>query len=684
MIHILDQVTANGIAAGEVIERPASVVKELVENALDAGASRLAIEIAQGGIKLIRVADNGSGMETSDAKLAFARHATSKIQRLQDLDTLSSMGFRGEALASIAAVSRVSLLTRTLTQEQGYFLQLEAGQVLEEGPKAANIGSIFEVRDLFFNTPARYKFLKRDSTEAAYVQDLVEKFSFSRPDIAFSLMKDGTQSFISPGDGKLLSAIYTVWGSESAEAALALDNEFEGIRLQGYISKSSHSRKNRSRQIFLVNGRIIHSLLLRTAIDKAIQGHFVKGNFPELILKIDMPATMVDVNVHPQKTEVRFADEQKVFRAVYHTLQACLAAHTGIKDISSSSQLPDLADATSPHKQAPKGSAPSMQPSLERENSQTIPRQTQLQMQDLITSAPDVNESSDEVRSEHASYSEDGQHHISTSDQSRYNHSSDPAFPFSNQLADGRTKAKPEEALQNSSSAYQERLAPQEQAAVFAEAKANSGYQAGLDQLRPDLQELASARIIGQVFNTYLLLEAGDNLLMIDQHAAHERILYEKLRAERQQFALEAPSQSLLQPLSLKFSPLEITHALEQAEDIRRMGFDFEEFGQDCLVLRAIPVEFSHAGLNAESAFRAIVEEAGQRRLDEEERLDEILHTTACKAAVKAHDILSLHEMQKLLQDLLQLEDPFHCPHGRPVILRLAATDIEKFFNRIV
>ncbi len=683
MIRILDPVTANGIAAGEVIERPASVVKELVENALDAGASRLSIEIVQGGIKLIRVADNGSGMEASDARLAFARHATSKINRLEDLDTLSSMGFRGEALASIAAVSRVSLLTRSLGQDQGYFLHLEAGEVLEEGPKAANIGSIFEIRDLFFNTPARYKFLKRDATEAAYVQDLVEKFSFSRPDIAFSLMKDGTQTFVSPGDGKLLSAIYTVWGSDSAEAALTLDNTFEGLKLQGYISRSSHSRKNRSRQIFLVNGRMIQSPLLRAAVDKAIQGHFVKGNFPELVLKIEIPASMVDVNVHPQKTEVRFSDEQKVFRAVYHTVQACLSANTGIKDIKSPSPFPGLTETNKKADQDTKVQASSTHASLEGEKEQSIPLQTQLQMRDLMTSRPQETSVNSEMRSEHAIHVAGPGHHNSTNKNKGYdNHIGSLSTSTKRPSDDLATRNS--EKLHDLDPVLQERLAPEEQAAVFAESSIKSEYQTDLGQLRPDLQELASARIIGQVFNTYLLLEAGDNFLMIDQHAAHERILYEKLRSERQHLPLEAPSQSLLQPLSLNFSPLEIANALDQADEIRKMGFDFEEFGQGCLVLRAIPVEFSHAGVNAESAFRAIVEEAGQHRLDEAERLDEILHTTACKAAVKAHDILSFREMQHLVQDLLQLEDPFHCPHGRPVILRLSATDIEKFFNRIV
>ncbi|MDD7402174.1 MAG: DNA mismatch repair endonuclease MutL [Eubacteriales bacterium] len=674
MIHILDAVTANGIAAGEVIERPASVVKELLENALDAGASRIAVEIVQGGIKRIRLVDNGSGMEPADAKLAFARHATSKLSRLEDLDRLQSMGFRGEALASIAAVSRVSLLTRTAEQDQGYFLRLEAGEILEEGPKAANIGSIFEVQDLFYNTPARYKFLKRDATEAAYVQDLVERFTFSRPDVAFSLMKDGTQSFVSPGDGQLLSAIYTVWGSESAGAALPIDHEFSGIKLQGYISKSSHSRKNRGRQVFLVNGRIIQSPLMRLAVDKAIQGHFVKGHFPELVLKLDLPSTQVDVNVHPQKTEVRFADENSIFRAVYHTLQDCLASHTGFKDIG---QLTSTGPQAAPHLES-KASARKGESSLDSRDG-TIDNPSEGQ-----TSSPGHNGDNHAILSRR-NYQVTGPDHDGSIAQVTSQNSRQIALNLEEEISAGPIReAKQTTSPLASGQAYQERLKPEEQALFFAETESLDVSASDQDKLSPDLQALASARIIGQVFNTYLLLESGPDLLMIDQHAAHERILYEQLRADRRSSSLRIPSQPLLQPLSLKFSPLELSHALDQADEIRKMGFDFEEFGQDCLVLRALPVEFSHAGLNPERVFRAIIEEAGQTRLDEEGRLDEILHTTACKAAVKAHDILSFNEMKQLIHDLLKLEDPFHCPHGRPVILRLSAKDIEKFFNRIV
>ena len=670
MIHILDAVTANGIAAGEVIERPASVVKELLENALDAGASRIAVEIVQGGIKGIRLVDNGSGMEPADAKIAFARHATSKLSRLEDLDRLQSMGFRGEALASIAAVSRVSLLTRTAEQDQGYFLRLEAGEILEEGPKAANIGSIFEVQDLFYNTPARYKFLKRDATEAAYVQDLVERFTFSRPDVAFSLMKDGTQSFVSPGDGQLLSAIYTVWGSESAEAALPIDHEFSGIKLQGYISKSSHSRKNRGRQVFLVNGRIIQSPLMRLAVDKAIQGHFVKGHFPELVLKIDLPSTQVDVNVHPQKTEVRFADENSIFRAVYHTLQDCLASHTGIKDIA---QLTSTGPQSTPHLE----SRP-----IARKGESSL--ETTDNLSEGQTSLLDQNRDGYNITSRR-NYQTSGPDQDDSIAQIASQNSRQISINLDEEYSPGPIReTKQTSSPLASGQAYQERIKPEEQALFFAETQSLDVFATEQDKLSPDLQALASARIIGQVFNTYLLLESGPDLLMIDQHAAHERILYEQLRADRRSSSLQIPSQPLLQPLSLKFSPLELSHALEQADEIHKMGFDFEEFGQDSLVLRALPVEFSHAGLNPERVFRAIIEEAGQTRLDEEGRLDEILHTTACKAAVKAHDILSFNEMKQLVHDLLKLEDPFHCPHGRPVILRLSAKDIEKFFNRIV
>lgn len=653
-IQILDINTANGIAAGEVVERPASVVKELVENSLDAGASRIKVEIEQGGIRRIRVADNGTGMSPDDASLAFQRHATSKLRTLKDLHALSSMGFRGEALASIAAVAKVELLSREEDAEAAYYIRLEAGEVIEEKAASSAVGSIFTVEDLFFNTPARYKFLKRDSTEAAYVQDLLEKLAFSRPDVSFSFYKDGKEVFHSPGDGKLISLIYTIWGKESAAAAIPLAGEIEEIKTEGFISKSSHARRNRARQIFIVNHRVIQSPMLKVAVDKAIQGFFVKGNFPELILKIKVPAPLVDVNVHPQKIELRFAEESKVFRSVYHAIRDALAASSGIKDVNLLK---------------PEKTSSESHMDLNKSPQEAVVNPVQRTFSDLYI-RPDEEKEKKAFK--------DGN--------------------LSNPL--------------NLPNAFKTRLPAQEQAAVFAEInrfatektkddlapkaeefeqlgnlslKENSPhYVADNPSTNPELAELASARIIGQVFNTYLLLEGDDKLMLIDQHAAHERILFEELREARRREQEGSAVQLLLTPLNLRFSPLEMEKALHYAEEIRKMGFDFEEFSDNSLILRGVPKEFSNKSLDPERAFRMIVEESCAKGLNEDERLDEKLHTVACKAAVKAHDILSYQEMQVLIQRLLTLEDPFHCPHGRPVVIRFTRDELEKYFSRIV
>lgn len=635
VIHILDSLTANGIAAGEVIERPASVVKELVENALDAGADTIRVSAEGGGIRRLRVVDNGRGMSAADVRLAFLPHATSKLQTLDDLETLHTMGFRGEALASIAAVSRVSLTSRQRDAERAFRLAMEAGSVSSEGEVGAAYGTTVEVEDLFFNTPARYKFLKRDQTEAAYIQDLLERLSFTRPDVSLALERDGKESLLTPGNNDLLSVLYTVWGKATAEAALSIQAAEENIQVSGYIAAPPQSRKNRSHQLFIVNGRVIQSALLRAAVDQAAKERFVKGTFPELVLALQLPGSLVDVNVHPQKAEVRFAAEQSVFRAVLHALQGALAA--GGEKISEIATLPaGMRPAATVD--APSTLSPPLPPAQPEQQSSLL-----------------------------------------------------------------RGAAQPEEAKQEMplSTAYFERLAPREQVLYFQEASQLSCtpaadttgkvkaevFAAGCrpEPSRP-VSALLHARLIGQVFNTYLLLEDGDRLLLVDQHAAHERILYEKLlRGLTSSTQQQVPVQPLLEPVVLAFSPLEMEAAEREAEAIAALGFDFSRFSPRELVLRGVPATADPGSLDPGRAFRAIVEEALTGPLQkQQERLREAYHTVACKAAVKGHDVLSYAEMQALFRDLQGLEDPYHCPHGRPVILAIGTSAIERYFERLV
>ncbi|MCI6603531.1 MAG: DNA mismatch repair endonuclease MutL [Clostridiales bacterium] len=642
LIHLLDPQTANGIAAGEVIERPASVVKELMENALDAGAGSIHCDIEQGGIRLIRVSDNGRGMSKEDVDLAFLPHATSKLSSLSDLEDLRSMGFRGEALASIAAVSRVRLCSREKEASAATEKRVEGGKLFPSQSCSSAVGTSVEVRDLFYNTPARFKFLKRDATEAAYIRDLVERLAFTRPDVSFRLVKDGQEQLMTPGDHQLNSVVYQVWGAASSAAMLEMDAAFGDILVRGLISRPDHSRKNRARQIFIVNGRVIQSSLLRAAVDQAIAGHFLKGSFPELVLIFDLPGREVDVNVHPQKSEVRFADERAIFSAAYHCIQGTLSEASGFTEAALSAEKAGPGEKAFREFPHAAGSGQSSQPSAgaaestypfsgEKAFSLAEPQQRQVNFLPQLQSQ--MNQPGENA-------------HVNTG----------------------------------------ERLHPEEQAASFSALKPPEQPEVGFEDDPSEVSRLLRARLIGQVFNTYLLLEEGDDFLLIDQHAAHERILYEKLlRHQEDSRGKKNPSQPLLTPLQIRTSALEREALLDRKDEIERMGFDFEPFSDSSFVLRAVPQSLGREPvIQAEAAFRTIIELALDPNFDFSRQEAELMHSMACKAAVKAHDILSYDEMCELLKQLQGLRDPYHCPHGRPVILRLSRKDIEKMFRRIV
>lgn len=642
LIHLLDPQTANGIAAGEVIERPASVVKELMENALDAGAGSIHCDIEQGGIRLIRVSDNGRGMSKEDVDLAFLPHATSKLSSLSDLEDLRSMGFRGEALASIAAVSRVRLCSREKEASAASEKRVEGGKLFPSQSCSSAVGTSVEVRDLFYNTPARFKFLKRDATEAAYIRDLVERLAFTRPDVSFRLVKDGQEQLMTPGDHQLNSVVYQVWGAASSAAMLEMDAAFGDILVHGLISRPDHSRKNRARQIFIVNGRVIQSSLLRAAVDQAIAGHFLKGSFPELVLIFDLPGREVDVNVHPQKSEVRFADERAIFSAAYHCIQGTLSEASGFTEAALSAEKAGPGEKAFREFSHPAGSGQSSQPSAGAAES-TYP------------------------------FSSEKAFSLAEPQQRQVN--------FLPQL-----QSQMNQPGENTHVNTGERLHPEEQAASFSALKPPEQPEVGFEDDPSEVSRLLRARLIGQVFNTYLLLEEGDDFLLIDQHAAHERILYEKLlRHQEDSRGEKNPSQPLLTPLQIRTSALEREALLDRKDEIERMGFDFEPFSDSSFVLRAVPQSLGREPvIQAEAAFRTIIELALDPNFDFSRQEAELMHSMACKAAVKAHDILSYDEMCELLKQLQGLRDPYHCPHGRPVILRLSRKDIEKMFRRIV
>ncbi len=658
MIHVLDPVTANGIAAGEVVERPASVVKELIENSLDAGASIIHCNIEQGGIKKIIITDNGMGMSEEDAKLAFKRHATSKLNKLVDLDSLTTMGFRGEALASIAAVSKVTLRTRQIGSEKGFEIKIEAGKIIHAVQVGCPEGTQIEITDLFFNVPARYKFLKRDATEQGYISDLIMRLALARADVSFRLTAKGKDLIHTPGNNNLLSAIYVLMGRETAEAMIEVDYETDSIHVNGYVTSTQVVRGNRGRQVLFVNGRSIQSKTITAAINEASKTWFMKGKFPSLVLNLSIPLNLVDVNVHPQKTEVRFWDEKKIFHAIYHALRKAWEENSEIiKGEIISKKFDAIEPVKIEHEQKDFPINESHDLSIDH-SIHLEPKNQKLKQIDLSQINPQISTGDSLIK--HDQIPKDKQDYkkndISISDQPR----------------------------QYDQSAFTERVEPQEQGKLFLQQAEKCQTQNDSVNNHSELAYLLEARLIGQVFKTYLLLEYEDQFIMIDQHAAHERILYESLH--EQYMANKNSSENrqiLLEPITLELNQMEMALIEENIESILQLGYEIDIFGEKTLIIRSVP-DTKAGKIDIKASFEAIVDSLVDGSFFQADKRDELLYTVACKAAVKSHDNLSYQEMKKIIEDLLSLKNPFHCPHGRPLIITLTRKDLDKLFRRIV
>ncbi len=629
-IQILDTQTANSIAAGEVVERPASVVKELVENALDAGASVIHAEIRQGGVSLIRVTDNGCGMDETDAQLSFARHATSKIRTIEDLDQIRTMGFRGEALASIAAVAKVRLETRRLGSDNGTLVEIAAGDLLTCRPAGCPEGTTITIENLFFNTPARFKFLKKDSSEAAAVADTLERIALARPDVSFRLVSQGTELLHTPGNNDLKSAIFAVFGREAAATSLPVDHQQSPVIVRGFIGTPEAARNSRTQQCFYVNGRLVRSRAVSAAIDEAYATHLMKRKHPLAILMVDVPTPLVDVNVHPQKMEVRFWDEQSVFRAVFHAIQNTLQANGSIVD----GAKPDTAIQP---EQASLTKVSYQQPELALETSGLA----------IVAEPRSVSESG----SVPASGTAPGSAPVSAS-----GHGSILVDHANIDLRNNVVMSKPAD----------EMTAPPAQTLPD----------------KKSINSLRSARLIGQLFQTYLLLEHGEDLLLVDQHAAHERILFEQLVA-RHRARGPAAVQPLLIPQTMNVSARELAVLMAEQETLLQLGFEYESFGSQSILIRSLP-DSGRSDLQPQAAIRVALDALLADQLHSEEQVNTLFYSMACKAAIKAHDLLHHDEMNRLLLDLQDLDDPYHCPHGRPIVIRMTRYELEKQFKRIV
>ena len=628
----LSQHVANLIAAGEVVERPASVVKELLENAVDAGASKVTIEIKDGGMTFIRVTDNGCGMLPEDARTAFLRHATSKLRTAEDLAAIGTMGFRGEALAAIASVSRIDLMTKTAGSTAGTNLCLEAGQITEESEVGCPEGTTIIIRDLFFNTPARMKFMKADTVEGSRVTATVQLQALAHPEVAFTYLRDGKQVLSTPGSGKLEDAAYCVYGRDCAKL-VKVESRWENYSLTGFVSKPTDARPSRSMQTFFVNDRPVRSKLLISALEEAYRNQLMVGKFPACVLHLRIPANAVDVNVHPAKTEVKFLSEKAVFDCVHYGVLGALNKQVDRPQVQFKPNTTHTAPAV-PVAPAAAKSAPKQETFF-----RTMTTEEFKNFSSVIQNAPQPKKET-------------------------------AAATF--HAVERQQTASLREAVAIPS------FAP---APVIPEKKVIAApmpvQTAEPEQATMEMPAEIPWRMVGELYNSYILVEQGEEAFLIDKHAAHERILFEKLKANQEAIS----SQMLLSPIPVRLSPEGAAELLSNTAMLRELGFEMEEFGENTVLLRQIPMDLDAA--NAADAVETLAADLLRGRREKADTVrDEILHTVACKAAIKAGWINDEKELLALVKQVMSREDLKYCPHGRPICISLSKKQLEKQFKR--
>ena len=631
----LSQHIANLIAAGEVVERPASVVKELLENAVDAGATKVTVEIKDGGMTFLRVTDNGCGMAADDAATAFLRHATSKLRVAEDLAAISTMGFRGEALAAIASVSRIDMMTKTASSLSGTGLHLEGGNITEQTEIGCPDGTTIIIRDLFYNTPARMKFMKSDTVEGGRVAAAVQLQALAHPEVSFTFLRDGKQVLSTPGDGKLQSAVYCVYGRECAQM-VPVDSQWEGYHLTGYVSKPTDSRPSRALQTFFVNDRPVVSKLLIRALEEAYRNQIMVGKFPACVLHITLPANAVDVNVHPAKTEVKFLSEKAVFDCVRYGVLGALNKQTDRPQVQFKNPIPKE---ETPQRSSPIPVAPSA-PAKKEPFFRTMTAQEYKNFTAAVKDAPQPKKEAAAAtvmaveRQQSASLREEILTPIITPK---------AEVPY-----------------------YKPPVAP---APIVEETPA--------EQTALPMPEEIPWRMVGELYNSYILVEQGKEAFLIDKHAAHERILFEKLKANQEAIT----PQMLLQPVPVQLSAEGAAELLGSTALLMELGFEIEEFGDNTVLLRQIPMDLS-PDMAAEALETVASDLLAGRRSDKNTVRDEVLHTVACKAAIKAGWTNDEKELLALAKQVMAREELKYCPHGRPICITLSKKQLEKQFKR--
>ena len=661
----LSRRVADLIAAGEVVERPASVVKELVENAIDAGATRVTVEIQNGGMTLIRILDNGCGMAPEDARTAFLRHATSKIRNKDDLAAISTLGFRGEALAAISAVSRIDLLTKA-ADTPGVSLHLEAGQITQEAPAGCPEGTTILVRDLFYNTPARMKFMKSDQAEASAVFLAVQQQALAHPEIAFRFLKDGQEQLSTAGSGDRMAAIYTVFGREIANNMIEVKGPWEQFTVRGFVTKPTCTRGNRSYQYFFVNSRFIKSRMLSAALEEAYKNQLMVGRFPVCVLEIDLPVQAVDVNVHPAKTEVKFLSERGAFDAVHYAVLSALNKAPGRPAVQlPKSRQDQIAGSVSSNIPASKKDFFQTKTAEEFRRTASAAEENPFE-KPVRPAAKPVSVFVDEPSFLSAALSSP----VQVPERTVKAPEAAPVIPKAEPVAPA-----PMEAPAPLTPVPEEEHIPLGRKAASASTKLTPAPE-------PESQQVLSIpevpfRVIGETMDTYILVEQGESLLLIDKHAAHERVLFEKLKSEEH----PVMPQLLLQPVPVQLTKPEAQAVLENLPLLQSLGFDVSEFADLQLVLRQIPSDLTEE--DACATLEAFAEDllTGKRPSQADLR-DNLLHTMACKAAIKAGWHTQPREREALVREVLSRDDIKYCPHGRPVCIELTKKELEKQFKR--
>ena len=788
-IVLLDDLTINKIAAGEVIERPASVIKEMVENSIDAGATNIVVEIKNGGISFIKITDNGKGIAQDDLEIAFERHATSKIRSADDLDTVTSMGFRGEALASIAAISNVELISKTQQQENGYKVVVEAGDILEKEIAPSSVGTSITVKNLFFNTPVRYKFLKKDYTESGYIEDVITRIALVNPQIAFKLINNGKTVIQTNGNGDMKTVVYSIYGKTVAESISPVSYTYEDIKVDGVIGKPEIARSNRSNQLFFVNKRYVRDKVLTSATEQAYKGMIPLGKFGFVILNITIAPARVDVNVHPAKLEVRFQEENKIFQAIYHAIKDTLLKNEDkdglfgnrntnekkieeytkreseiktnaqektyafesntinttnrlkenkntnintnglintqeilekLKKLKEDIQNETLTNIQNETNKAEKTVEKIENLQEEKEQNKIENQQLEKEQEENKEEAKETNEQETKQQEEKMRKTEktnenvEQQEPISVSQVIEKAIQQNEVSPQSieqlmqeyrkmekevenenteNNNGNQDTEDRLEDSNPNSKLSFDEMyqklfgtlpVKSEEEKNEEKETEENNAVDIVKNNISmfEDIPECKKQpyKFIGIVFNTYIIIEMEKEMYIIDQHAAHERILYEKVKKNYYSESTK-DSQMLLLPDIITLTHKEMDIAKENMDMFRKAGFDLDEFGENTIRLTGVPTICMN--IDNKDLFLETLDEINTvARTAKQEKEEKFIATVACKAAVKANMVLSVDEVHSLLDEMLELPNPFSCPHGRPTAIKMSKYDIERKFAR--